>query len=184
MQVVPALNVSGATASVIGRKLAEPHGRFTSSQTAAASLIQAVPTLVASQEVLLTDQQLSDDFNDCPIAGYIVEVSSYEFVSSLSVSIQVKGRLRNNIQFWHDIGAPSYILSIIRDVYKILFELIPSGIFLKNNRSSLTHPAFVEDVMELLESHRVVELPSPPYVVNPLSVSIHPNGKKRLILDF
>lgn len=47
----------------------------------------------------------------------------------------------------------------------------------------MTHAAFVEDVMmELLESHRVVELSSPLYGFNPLSVSAQPNGKKRLIL--
>ena len=37
--------------------------------------------------------------------------------------------------------------------------------------------------MEPLHSGRVIELNRPPDVVNPLSLSIHPNGKKRLILD-
>ena len=75
-------------------------------------------------------------------------------------------------------------MSITRDGYKIPFEHYPPRIFLRNNRSSLTHPAFVEDaISELLQSHRVVELSSPPCVVNPLSVSIQANGKKRLILD-
>jgi len=36
--------------------------------------------------------------------------------------------------------------------------------------------------MELLESHHVVKLSSPPYVVNPLSVSVQSNGNKRLDL--
>ena len=34
-----------------------------------------------------------------------------------------------------------------------------------------------------MHSYRVVEVQAPPYVVNPLSVSVQPNGKKRLILD-
>ena len=35
----------------------------------------------------------------------------------------------------------------------------------------------------LLKVGSVVRCPCPPIVVNPLSVSIQPNGKKRLILD-
>ena len=50
--------------------------------------------------------------------------------------------------------------------------------------SSLRHPKFVEEaILELLHSYRVVEVDAPPDVVNPLSVSVQPNGKKRLILD-
>ena len=40
-----------------------------------------------------------------------------------------------------------------------------------------------EAILELLHSARVMELNRPPHVVNPLSVSIQPNDKKRLILD-
>ena len=50
--------------------------------------------------------------------------------------------------------------------------------------SSLHYPKFVEEtILELSHSYRVVEVQAPPYVVNPLSVSVQPNGKKRLILD-
>ncbi|CAH3026620.1 unnamed protein product, partial [Porites evermanni] len=38
-------------------------------------------------------------------------------------------------------------------------------------------------ITELLKVGSVVQCPCPPVVVNPLSVSIQPNGKKRLILD-
>ena len=141
VQAVPSPGVSGVTVSGTGRKIAESHYKFTSPQTAAASLIRAVPTLVDSQEESLIDQQLRDDFCHCPITGNILEVP-YEFDSDLSGTILVKGRLRNNIQFWHDIVASSFILSIIRDGYKIPFERNPPWIFLKNNKSSLTHPAF------------------------------------------
>ena len=54
----------------------------------------------------------------------------------------------------------------------------------KNNRSSLSHAEFVEEtIQDLVESGRVVETNVPPRVVNPLSVSVQANGKKRLILD-
>ena len=49
---------------------------------------------------------------------------------------------------------------------------------------ALDHPEFVnEAILELLHSSRAMELNRPPDVVNPLSVSIQLNGKKRLILD-
>ena len=38
-------------------------------------------------------------------------------------------------------------------------------------------------IKELLESERIKQVPYKPVVVNPLSVSVQPNGKKRLILD-
>ena len=49
---------------------------------------------------------------------------------------------------------------------------------------SLSHAKFVEEaIQDLVESGRVVETSVPPRVVNPLSVSVQANGKKRLILD-
>ena len=68
-------------------------------------------------------------------------------------------------------------------VIVFLWRQFPPGTFSKT-MSSLRHPKFVEEVIiELLHSYRVVEVEAPPYVVNPLSVSVQPNGKKRLILD-
>ena len=65
-----------------------------------------------------------------------------------------------------------------------LFSKFPPGFTSRNNRSALYYSEFVnEAILELLHSGRVMELNRPPDVVNPLSVSIQPNGKKRLILD-
>jgi len=62
-------------------------------------------------------------------------------------------------------------------------SLLVPAVF-RHNRSSLAHAAFVEDaIRELVESYRVLEVNSPPLVVNPLTVSVQANGKKRLILD-
>ena len=113
------------------------------------------------------------------------KINDYEHESLTgSAILQVKGSFRRNISFWHDIGAPEFILSIIQDGYRLPFETIPSGNVLNNNKSSLHYPKFVEEtILELSHSYRVVEVQAPPYVVNPLSVSVQPNGKKRLILD-
>ena len=64
------------------------------------------------------------------------------------------------------------------------FRETPPGYTSHNSRSALDHSEFVnEAIMELLHSGRVMELNRPCDVVNPFSVSIHPNGKKRLVLD-
>ena len=66
----------------------------------------------------------------------------------------------------------------------IFLSTIPSGNVLNNNMSFFPFPKFAEEtILELLHSYRVLEVQAPPYVVNPLSVSVQPNGKKRLILD-
>ena len=55
---------------------------------------------------------------------------------------------------------------------------------LPNNRSARDHSSFVDEaLLELLSSGRVIQVVDVPFVVNPLSVSVQPSGKKRLILD-
>ena len=59
------------------------------------------------------------------------------------------------------------------------------GISLNKNKSVLKFKDFVVEAFEeLLLTNRLVEKINPPYVVNPLSVSVQANGKIRLILDF
>ena len=55
---------------------------------------------------------------------------------------------------------------------------------LRNNKSAQLYPDFVnQGVLELANSGRVCKSYEQPLVVNPLTVSIKPCGKKRLILD-
>ena len=65
--------------------------------------------------------------------------------------------------------------------YLLPFVSFPEPAAFKNNRSSLSHAQFVEEaIQDLVESGRVVQTKVPPRVVNPLSVSVQANGKKRL----
>lgn len=88
-------------------------------------------------------------------------------------------------EFWKTIGASRYILDVVEHGYRLPFtHLPPEPIQLKNNNSALVHHKFVhEAIEELLQSDRVIEVREPPLVINPLSVSVQSNGKKRLILD-
>ena len=68
----------------------------------------------------------------------------------------------------------------------LLFVSFPEPAVSKNNRSSLLHAQFIEEAIpDLVQSGRVVQSRVSPLglVVNPLSVSVQANGKKRLILD-
>ena len=107
----------------------------------------------------------------------------WEFCGEEAGQTIVKGRLRENIQYWEDIGCNETILQVIREGYRIPFLTTPPSTFLKNNRSAVEHSSFVtKAIQELLDTGRIKEVETPPVVVNPLSVSSK-NGKERLILD-
>ena len=109
---------------------------------------------------------------------------AYEFDDSSKFEVQVKGNRRKNLHFWRDIGASPSILSVVEEGYKLPFFAFPEPAAFKNNRSALEHAEFVECVLEVLcQSGRVIRCAVPPYVINPLPVSVQANGKKRLILD-
>ena len=73
---------------------------------------------------------------------------------------------------------------MIANGYKLPFLHVPKRAFFNNKKSSITHGEFVsEAISELLVSDRIREIDYPPHVINPLSVSVQPDDKKRLILD-
>ena len=102
----------------------------------------------------------------------------------ISHDCHVKGRLRDGLKFWSEIGAHDMIKSVLANGYFIPFVQIPPPMFFSNNTSALRHHEFVtESVVELLSSGRIQETPLPSYIVSPLSVSCQNETKKRLILD-
>jgi len=98
--------------------------------------------------------------------------------------ISVKGKLFKSIQYWQSLGAPDFILSVIRNGYKIPFISTPPPRRFTNNASARKKADFVrEAILDLLRDNSVEEIIFPPDIVNPLTVSVQANGKKRLILD-
>ena len=95
-------------------------------------------------------------------------------------SLRVKGNLSINLVFWRSLGAPNFIMSIIENAYRMPFISLPLSVKLRNNKSARIHADFVDQaVRELLNSDRVRIVEEQPFVVNPLSVSVQPCGKKR-----
>ena len=74
-------------------------------------------------------------------------------------------------------------LDIIDSGYKLPFkDSTPTKCFLKNNRSALNNPEFVDSaILQLLKDGKIEEQSSPSFCVNPLSVV--ERKKKRLVLD-
>ena len=107
----------------------------------------------------------------------------YEYEQN-QTNILVKGRLKQNIDFWRKIGANEFVLDVIENGYTIPFYSLPPKMVLKNNNSALSNADFVEEaISDLLKRGLAVKCNSLPHCVNPLSVSVQSCGKKRLILD-
>ena len=79
------------------------------------------------------------------------------------------------------LGTSGFILSVVHDGYKIPFVTLPPSKVSPNNLSAVTHSHFVsEAIFDLLRTNCVEILDHKPDIINPLSVSIQPSGKKRL----
>ncbi|XP_072019664.1 uncharacterized protein [Amphiura filiformis] len=98
--------------------------------------------------------------------------------------IKVSGRLKSHQEFWHKIGAPDFILDIVKYGYVIPFYDLPPNQFSRNNKSALDNGDFVtRAISDLVKLGTVEVCHIAPHVINPLTVSVQSNGKKRLILD-
>ena len=98
-------------------------------------------------------------------------------------SVSLKGRLKACIRFWTSIGVYQTAHEIISNGYCIPFTTDPPNIGFKNNSSAIRNQAFIESEIEnLFQSNRISEVFKPPCVVNPLLVSMNPDGSNRLIL--
>lgn len=130
---------------------------------------------------------LSDD------EAHVLQVQSIqkgEFVSKMAGVNQpsngfcVRSRLKQLIKLWQKIEAPGFILDTTREGYKIKIE--PAFLLVRNNRYAHLHSLFVtEEILDLSKGDRISEVNNRAdlHVLNPLSVSVQPPGKKILILD-
>ena len=89
----------------------------------------------------------------------------------------LKGRLKTKLDYWHTIGANSFVIDTIKRGYRIPFISTPCKAHFRNNESDLDNASFAEyAISELVSNHAVVKAPYVPHVVNPLSVSIQSSG--------
>ena len=106
-----------------------------------------------------------------------------DFDLDSDLGFKVKGNLRRHKNYWRDVlVANSFVIDIIENGYKIPFLSSPQPCKLKNNKSALAEPKFVEEsIAELLKYNRIYEVKDP-FLINQLKAE-DSKGKKRLILD-
>ena len=83
------------------------------------------------------------------------ELSKHEYEDIVEVdyffdTVNVKGRLKDHIQFWVNIQAPDFILSVISEGYKLPLLHTPPRSFTKNNLSAINSK--LKKVMNVTES--------------------------------
>ena len=105
-------------------------------------------------------------------------------VNAGSFTLKVKGRLKEKLNVWKEIGASDWVIKILSQGYALPFTSEPEPAIFRNNLSALHNADFVtKEILDLLDSGRVREVDlSEVDTINPLSVA--DNGEKlRLILD-
>ena len=129
------------------------------------------PIAAPEAQVLLTQELLEN------------EQYPFEF-EEFSHSSFVQGKLRSCIDFWRSINCSDFILDVIDNGYKILFENAPTSFSFKNRGSTNQHSDFVnQSILELLDLGCIKEFSNPPEFCNPWQVAVQSSGKLRLILD-
>ena len=105
-------------------------------------------------------------FDDHFLNVNFVDIHIYEASSELTSSkaVSVAGRLHANFSYWKEtLQATEAVLDIMRNGYGLPFTSIPQHCFIKNNKSALMHPKFVEDaIFKLLEDGCIQDISSPP----------------------
>ena len=177
MLQVPAAAIV-ATVQDSGPRTAE--SRCVPPKTGAVSIIRAVPQLLDPEQEVLPMEAQSDRGDNVLFAQLLEVKEACEFEESSGTALsQVKGSLRRHVKVWRSIGAPRYILSVICEGYRLLFQQTTPWFTSRNNRSALNHSEFVnEAILELLHSARVMDLNRPPDVVNPLVFLSSPTVKR------
>ncbi len=99
-------------------------------------------------------------------------------------SFDVKDSLKRNIEAWKEVTDSKYLLSVIEEGYIPPFSELPEPKFSKNNCSAHQNQSFVlKSIGEALKNGCMQLVKEKPTVVNPISVAVQGNGKKRLICD-
>ena len=92
--------------------------------------------------------------------------------------------LRVNNDFWVSIGASQFVLSVIREGYKILCYDTPTAVYVHISKSTMQHYDFVAGaITELLAVGSVVQCLSPPgctELLNPCRCRFNQKGRRGL----
>jgi len=111
--------------------------------------------------------------------------SFWELEEGQAQVADVQGQLRQSLEFWENVLQPApWIISCIKEGYKLPLRAIPDQYRKPNQHSALEHKDFVlEALQELVENRCIEKVQDPPHVCSPLSVVVNSQGKRRLVLN-
>ena len=97
----------------------------------------------------------------------------------------VQGRLKKSLIFWENTLQPApWIISCIKEGYKLPLRSTPDHFHWPNQQSALDHQEFVTQAIQELEENRcIVKVQDTPFICSPLSVVANTQGKLRLVLN-
>ncbi|KAL5011007.1 hypothetical protein ScPMuIL_013312 [Solemya velum] len=135
------------------------------------------------KKISLENSVIANTQSDILVNQYIDSSrSTFEQVGS-GDNLSPVGRLKANVSEWKSITNNVHIIDVIENGYKLPLKTEPNSIILKNNRSAIQNPKFVQKELEnLLQKKCISEVHEKPFVVNPLTVAFK-NNKPRLVLD-
>ena len=114
---------------------------------------------------------------DCVELDHFLYVENVE----LACATPLKGRLREHLAFWKDIGASKWVLDVLRDGYSLPFMSLPQKAFFNNHGRIAEEQEFVcQEVTKLLASGAVTEVGREDLLAcNPLGVVKNSARKQR-----
>ena len=93
--------------------------------------------------------------------------------------------MRRHVEAWEEAGAGKFAISVIKDGFKLNMAEMPGDYEERNNKSFREHEAFAVEEVEKMVKSKILREVSREEVkcVNPLTVAVNSNGKKRLCID-
>ena len=122
----------------------------------------------------------SDSYLDDALLNIFWEVEQGE-----AQMTDVQGRLKKCLSFWeNELDPAPWIISCIRERYKLPLRSLPGKYGMPNQQSALDHKGFVLQALEELEWNRcIVKVQESPQVCSHLSVASNRQGKLWLVLN-
>ena len=70
---------------------------------------------------------------------------------NLATDVRVPGRLKGHHKVYKEIGADDYIVELVENGYKLVFDELPPNSYTRNNKSALNKNTFMYDELLRLE---------------------------------
>ena len=110
------------------------------------------------------------------------DIDKYQFlninINTNNQTLSVKGKMKENLNFWKSMGTNRKVIEIIDREYKIPFIDTPRSAHFGSSKSAFENFEFVDNSIEdLLKSGSAVETSFVPKVISPLSVSTNAKGR-------